>query len=279
MRFATIRTRYGSRAARVDGGGCVNALPYLDVGALLAERSWREIADVGGSPAGWFDDVDVAPVVPEPPKIICLGLNYRSRAEELGVDLPEHPLICAKFADALVGPQDDIVLPGASTQVDWEVELGVLVGEPLLQATRAEAARAVAGYTIVNDVSMRDWQHGTGGWLQGKNFGASTPAGPVLVTPEELDHRNGVVDVEIRLEVDGKVQQRARTSDLLFTPVDVLVYLSGIVPLRPGDLIATGTPGGTGLHQCPCAFLQPGQVVRSVAEGIGECVNVCVPED
>lgn len=279
MRLATIRTRFGSRAARIGRGGCVAALPYPDVGALLADRSWREGSVAGGAPVGRFDDVDMAPVVPEPPKIVCLGLNYRARADELGLDIPDHPMICAKFADALVGPKDDIVLPGASAQADWEVELGVVVGEPLLQATREEAARAVAGYTIVNDVSMRDWQERSGEWLQGKNFGASTPVGPVLVTPDELPHRNGVVDVEIRLEVDGELHQCARTSDLLFTPVDILVHLSGILPLRPGDLIATGTPGGAGVSQCPQAFLKPGQVVRSAAEGIGECVNTCVPED
>lgn len=279
MNLATIRTRHGSRAARVDGGGCVAALPYPDVGALLADRSWQEVSASDGAPLGYFDEVDVAPVVPEPPKIICLGLNYRSRADELGVDAPDHPVFCAKFADALVGPRDDIVLPGASAQVDWEVELGVVVGEPLLQAGPAEAARAIAGYTVVNDVSMRDWQEGSQGWLRGKNFGASTPTGPVLVTPDELAHRDGIVDVEIRLEVDGDVRQCARTTDLLFTPVDVLVFLSGIIPLRPGDLIATGTPAGAGVAQCPQTFLEPGQLVRSAAEGIGECVNMCVPED
>jgi acylpyruvate hydrolase len=220
--------------------------------------------------------VDFAPVVPSPSKIFCVGLNYRGHILEMGRELPAVPTLFAKFAASLIGPRDRLVLPAVSDQVDWEAELAVVVGRPIRRATATEAAAGIAGYTVLNDVSMRDWQWRTSEWLQGKTFEASTPVGPWLTTPDEV---GDAADLEVRCEVDGVVMQRARTSDLLFGPADVLAYVSQFITLAPGDIVATGTPAGVGAGRDPKVFLQPGQVLRTVVEGLGECVNECVKEE
>jgi acylpyruvate hydrolase len=218
---------------------------------------------------------DFAPVVPRPGKIICVGLNYRSHILETGRELPDYPTLFAKFADTLLGARDDLVLPSVSERVDWEAELGVVIGRPVHRATSAEAAAAIAGYTVVNDVSMRDWQRRTMQWLAGKAFERSTPAGPYLVTPDEV---GDAADLEVRCEVDGVVMQQSRTSDLLFSPADIAAYASQIITLKPGDLIVTGTPSGVGDARKPAVYLKPGNVLRTWVEGLGECVNRCVAE-
>jgi acylpyruvate hydrolase len=272
MRLATIRTQYGTTAARLDGDVLV-PLEAADVGELLAaggEGQRRERA----APVP-VAEADFAPVVPRPDKIICVGLNYRAHVLETGREPPQHPTLFAKFADTLIGARDELVLPSVSEKVDWEVELGVIIGRPIRRATPAEAAAAIAGYTVVNDVSMRDWQSRTLQWLQGKAFERTTPAGPYLVTPDEVGH---AADLEVRCEVDGAVVQQSRTSDLVFGPADLAAYTSQVITLKPGDLIATGTPGGVGNARKPPVYLQPGNVLRTWIEGLGECVNQCVAE-
>jgi acylpyruvate hydrolase len=271
MRFATIRTDYGTTAARLEGDVLV-PLDAADVGELLAGSGERPRS---GAPQVPVAEADFASVVPRPGKVICVGLNYRAHILETGRELPEYPTLFAKFADTLMGARDDLVLPSVSEKVDWEAELGVIIGRPVYRATAAEAAAAIAGYTVVNDVSMRDWQHRTLQWLQGKAFERSTPAGPYLVTPEEVGN---AADLEVRCEVDGAVMQQSRTSDLLFGPAEIAAYASQVITLRPGDLIATGTPGGVGNARKPPVYLQPGSVLRTFIEGLGECVNQCVAE-
>jgi acylpyruvate hydrolase len=139
----------------------------------------------------------------------------------------------------------------------------------------ADALDHIAGYAVLNDVSMRDWQYRTLQWLQGKTFERATPVGPWMVTPDEVDH---AADLRVSCEVDGQLMQEARTSDLLFRPADVVAYISSFVTLEPGDLIATGTPGGVGHARDPQIFLRPGNVVRTAIEGIGELVNECVSD-
>ena len=167
------------------------------------------------------------------------------------------------------------MLPAVSDRVNWEVELGVVIGPPIYRASRDEAAAAIAGYTVTNDVSMRDWQRRTLQWLQGKVFERSTPAGPYLVTGDEV---GDAADLEVRCEVDGAVMQQSRTSDLLFGPAEIAAYASQAITLLPGDLLLTGTPGGVGDARKPPVYLQPGQTLRTVVEGLGECVNRCVPD-
>ena len=275
MRFATIRTADGTTAARFDGD-TLTPLDAPDVGALLAAEGGPGgvSARVGAAPV-LVAEADFAPVVPSPSKVICVGLNYRTHIQETGRELPEYPTLFAKFAETLMGPYDDLALPAVSNRVDWEAELGLIIGSPVYRADPAEAAGAIAGYTICNDVSMRDFQRRTLQWLAGKMFQHSTPAGPYLVTPDEVGN---AADLEIGCEVDGQVMQLARTSDLLFGPADVVSYISQAITLRPGDLVLTGTTGGVGDARKPPVYLKPGQVLRTWVEGLGECVNRCVAE-
>jgi acylpyruvate hydrolase len=274
VRLVTARTPTGPRAARVDGSDLV-LLDAPDVGALLAGSEWRDVAADGGERIA-AEGADLAPVIPAPEKIICVGLNYRSHAEETGLGIPEYPTIFAKYARALVGPRDPIVLARNSEKVDWEAELAVVVGREVRHADEAEARQAIAGYTVSNDISMRDWQSRTRQWLQGKTFESTTPLGPALVTPDELDDPE---TLRLTCEVDGAVVQDASTSDLVFSPAAVVAYVSEIMTLAPGDVILTGTPSGIGARMEPPQFLKPGQVVRTVIEGVGELVNPCVAED
>lgn len=275
MRLMTIRTREGTRAARVEDGRAVE-LPFTDVGALLGSgEEWARRAAGEGGHVHPLDEVEPAPVVIRPRKIICLGLNYKSHITELGREPPAYPTLFAKFDRSLIGARDPIRLPRAAEEMDWEVELAFLIGRTVRHAGAAEAGSAVAGYTILNDVSARDFQWRTPQWLQGKMFEGTTPVGPALVTPEEVD---GARDLQVRCEVDGVVMQEGRTSDFLFKPADLVAYISQIITLDPGDLISTGTPGGVGAARNPKVFLKPGQVVRTSIEGLGEMVNECVAE-
>ena len=274
MRFATIRTPDGTTAARLDGDVLV-PLAAADVGALLADGGGPAAAERAGAAPVPASEARFATLIPQPSKVLCVGLNYRSHILETGRDLPEYPTLFAKFAQTLLGAHDDLVLPSVSDRVDWEVELGVVIGRPIYRATRDEAAAAIAGYTVTNDVSMRDWQRRTLQWLQGKMFERSTPAGPYLVTGDEV---GDAADLEVRCEVDGAVMQQSRTSDLLFGPAEIAAYASQAITLLPGDLLLTGTPGGVGDARKPPVYLQPGQTLRTVVEGLGECVNRCVPD-
>jgi len=279
MRLATVRTADGTRAARLEGDRLL-LLRAPDVGVLLVSTSPASRLDTvmalesTGEIA--FTDASFAPLVPHPEKIFCVGLNYRAHILEMSRELPDYPTLFAKFASGLIGAHDDLVLPLVSKAVDWEVELGVVIGRRIRRATLEQAHDAIAGFTVVNDISMRDWQARTTQYLQGKAFDASTPVGPVLVTGDEI---GDAVDLEVRCELDGIVMQRGRTSDLLFGPTAVVSYISQFATLSPGDLISTGTPGGVGTGRDPQVFLEPGQVLTTAIEGIGSCVNRCVPEE
>jgi acylpyruvate hydrolase len=181
-----------------------------------------------------------------------------------------------KVREALIGARDDIILPPESQQVDWEAELALVIGTSTRHASPDEAARAIAGFTVANDISMRDWQYRAVEWLPGKTWEHATPVGPWLVTPDELGGTDP--DLEIGCEVDGEVRQASRTSELVFSATDLVAYVSEFVTLEPGDLILTGTPAGVGHGMHPPTYLQPGQVVRTVIGHIGELENRCTPE-
>jgi len=275
MRLVTFRTEFGTRAGRLDGDQ-VTPLEAPDVGALLATPGWRDRVLAGEEPPRPLDILDLAPVVPRPSKIICVGHNYRGHIEEMGAKVPEHPTLFAKYGRALIGPVDDIVLPRGSDAVDWEAELAVVVGRPIRHADAEEAQGAIAGFTVANDISVRDWQRRTPQWLQGKTFESTTPLGPALVTPDEV---GGGDALALRCEVDGEVVQSASSADLVFPPAVLLAYISEILTLDPGDVILTGTPAGVGAARTPPAFLAPGQVVRTVVDGVGELRNTTVKEE
>ncbi|MFJ4622936.1 fumarylacetoacetate hydrolase family protein [Streptomyces sp. NPDC088812] len=279
MKLATIRTEGTTRAVRLDGDVLVD-LGVPDVGALLAEDGWAERAaavTAGAATTYAVADADFAPVVPAPSKVVCVGLNYRNHIQEMGRDLPEHPTLFAKFADCLIGAGDDILRPDETEEFDWEVELAVVVGKRVRRARGAEAEAAIAGFTVLNDITCRDWQFRTREWLQGKMWDSSTPVGPYLVTPDDLP--GGVRPaLDVTLTVDGEVMQSDNTGDLLFDPVALVEYVSTVIRLNPGDVIATGTPGGVGHARRPSRYLLGGETVVTEVEGIGRLENKVVKE-
>lgn len=278
MKLATIRLADGKTAAvRVDGDTLVH-LGATDVGSLLAQPEWRSrAAAVAGTTSYAAADATFATLVPTPSKVVCVGLNYKTHIQEMGRDLPEYPTLFAKFADCLIGATDDILRPVETTEFDWEVELAVVIGSTVRRATTEQAEAAIAGFTVLNDITCRDWQFRTREWLQGKNWESSTPVGPYLVTPDELP--GGVrPTLAVRCEVDGEVMQSDNTGDLLFDPVALVEYISTMVRLNPGDIIATGTPGGVGHARKPSRYLADGEVVVTEIEGLGRLVNRVVSD-
>lgn len=273
MRLATIRLNGATTAVRVEGAKAV-VLPFPSVREVLESGTdWqRRVAGVAGAVLD-AAVLEFATLVPNPEKTICVGLNYRAHAEEAGIKIPNYPVLFAKYSRSLIGAGDAIVLPDSSDQVDWEVELGVVIGREVRDADAREARAAIAGYTIINDISMRDWQFRTQQFLQGKTFESSTPVGPYLVTPDELNEPD---QLELSCDVDGVVMQSSNTRDLIFSVTDIISYISSIITLAPGDLIATGTPSGVGVARKPPIFLKPGNEVRCTVEGLGQQRNLCV---
>lgn len=269
MRLATVRTGSGDTRAAVQRGETWELLGITDVGALLNSPDMTEIL---ARPMGSqdIDGVALAPVVPMPRKILCCGHNYREHIAEMGRDTPTYPTLFAKFADTLVGAADAIALPESVTKLDWEAELAVVVGTTIRNASRVEAGAAIAGYTVANDVSARDWQNRTPQWLQGKAFDATTPLGPVLVTPDEFDP---AVGAKITCSVNGVVHQSGSTDDLVFDTAALLAYISEFTVLRAGDVVLTGTPSGVGAAASPTQFLNVGDIVETAIDGIGTLRN------
>lgn len=271
-RFASVRVDGRGRAARLDGGE-LTLLPYDDVGALLRSGDdWLERSVSEGVGVVASADADFAPLVINSEKIFAVGLNYGDHAAETGRELPEYPQLFSKFPGVLIGANDEILMPRQSDQVDWEAELGVVIGSPARFVQVSEALRCVAGYTVTNDVSVRDWQRRTSQYLQGKIFERTTPVGPWLVTPDEVDADN----LTITCEVDQEEVQNISTTDMIFTPAFLISYISQIITLNPGDLILTGTGAGVGVTQTPPRFLRPGQRLMTSIEGIGTLENLCV---
>ncbi|GAB3345109.1 fumarylacetoacetate hydrolase family protein [Modestobacter lapidis] len=277
MKLATIRTLEGrTRAVRVDEDSLVD-LGADDLGSFLATPNWQERAAAATEVAAEVRGAAFAPVVPRPGKVICVGLNYRNHILEMGRDLPEYPTLFSKYADSLVGANDEIVKPPETGEFDWECELAVIIGAPVRRARGAEAERAIAGFAVLNDVTCRDWQFRTREWLQGKSWEATTPLGPYLVTPDELP--GGVRPaLAISTKVDGETVQEDTTGDLLFDPVALVEYVSTMGTLRPGDVLATGTPGGVGHARKPARYLEVGQQLSTEIAGLGRCQNTVVAD-
>ena len=275
MRLVTYRLPDGTQAGRVDGS-VVIPLPFRDVGALISSAPhWLEVAQRDDfAPPLPLSAVDLAPTVINPPKVLCLGLNYADHIQESGASHgpeAEYPIIFAKFSDSLTGPRDKIMLPKASQFVDWEAEMVVILGSTVRNASESDAVAAIAGYAVGNDVSMRDWQRRTREMLQGKAWTGSSPVGP-MVTADEIS-TDGRPDLQITCELDGQIMQSSRTRHLIFDAVAIIRYASTFASLGPGDLIFTGTPAGVGFAQTPPCSIQPGQTLRTAIEGLGECVN------
>ncbi len=260
----------------------VSVLAYLEaddqtkasVKAILtfAAEHLTDLANEGGVYAS--DSVTFRPPISRPGKIICLGLNYRKHVIEMGRSLPEYPVLFAKFSNTLVGHRQPIVLPKISQQVDYEAELALVVGRVGKDIPNTpEALDYLAGYTIFNDVSVRDYQKRTLQWLQGKSFDGAGPIGPALVTSDEISNP---MALDISLRLNGEVMQHSNTDDLIFSIPAILSYISQIMTLDPGDIIATGTPGGVGEARNPQVFLKPGDVVQIEIGELGVLENEVV---
>ncbi len=215
-------------------------------------------------------DVRFLPPIPNPEKIICIGLNYRDHAEEQNLSLPQNPLIFAKFTSSLIGYDDEIKLPAISQKVDPEAELCVVMLESGKELSPERAREAIAGYTIGNDVSARDLQFSDKQWVRGKSCDTFAPCGPFLVTEDEIGDPH---QLNIELSVNGKVQQSSNTQNLIFDCYTLVSYISQSITLKTGDLIFTGTPGGVGVFRKPPVFLKAGDVVEVSIEKIGTLRN------
>jgi acylpyruvate hydrolase len=274
MRFASFEIDGACGAAVVEDEDLV---PLDGIEELGAETDLRVLADppVRDGERIALSEVRLRPAVPAPRRIICLGLNYRSHVDETKRELPDYPVMFVKFTEALIGAFDPIVLPAESAQVDFEAELGVVVGKRLRRASEDEAEAAVAGYVAANDVTMRDYQYRSHQWLQGKTWPRSTPIGPFLVTKEEVGDPG---QLAIRLELNGEELQHGQTSAMIFNVAETLSLISEFTTLEAGDLILTGTPGGVGFRRDPQVFLQPGDRVRVAIDRVGELDNTVVAE-
>lgn len=261
-RFATIRLndRGAWRPIAVtsfsaDGGE----------GKLLAEFPYKaqiSSTELDSLPTITFTADQLGPVVPNPGKIFCVGLNYREHIAEMGHPIPDHPTLFVKYASALAGPFDEVVVPPElSAQADYEGELAVIMGE----------AGQIAGYAVMNDFSQRDWQYRTQQWLQGKNLDRSSGFGPWMVPAEHFDPvAEGAI---LRTWVNGELRQEHSVADLVFKPQDLVDYISNFASLAPGDVIVTGTPEGVGHGMTPPQYLADGDEVRIAIDGIGEIRN------
>ena len=240
-----------------------------DIGETFFAENWLEKISGVNAP-GLALNVRLTSPICRPSKIICLGKNYAEHAKEGGFDAPDKPLLFCKAPSALSGPFDPILLPKSSGQVDWEVELAVIIGKTCKRISRTNAMDHIAGFTIMNDVSAREAQFGDGQWFRGKSFDTFAPLGPVLVTPDEIDDIN---NLQLTTRVDGALMQDGNTRNLIFDIPFLMEYISKDMTLMPGDIISTGTPSGVGIFRNPPVILKPGNVVECFIESIGSIIN------
>ena len=231
---------------------------------------------LAAAPAINFDAVTLLPPVTGSSKILCVGQNYRQHALEMGNAIPDYPVIFVRFQSTLVGHRGAIVRPHASIELDYEAELAVVIGRRVRHATKANALDHVAGYSIFNDASVRDFQMRSSQFTMGKNFDGTGAFGPVLVTPEELPPGASPLKMELRL--NGKTMQSTLTDDMIFDVATLITLLSEVMTLEPGDVIITGTPSGVGKARKPSVFLTPGDTCDIEIEGIGLLRNSVVQE-
>ncbi len=283
MRFITFRAdgavqpgvAAGGRAIGLAGAGFPDLLSVIAGGreARAKIQSW-----IAAPPPGAARDLSAVTLlapIPRPPKLICVGLNYRDHALEARMKLPATPTIFAKFSTAVIGPGEPIVLPRSSAEPDYEAEFAFVIGQGGRHIRAANWREHVFGYTILNDVSARDYQMATTQWTIGKSFDTFAPMGPCIVTPDEIADPHSL---DIRLTLNGERMQDSNTRHLIFPVPDLIAYLSSVFTLEPGDVVSTGTPGGVGFARKPPRYLQPGDEVVVSVEGIGDLRNPVVAE-
>jgi acylpyruvate hydrolase len=236
----------------------------------------KKVFQAGGQAVVSLEAVEVGPPVPDPDKIICLGLNYADHAAETKAAIPDVPILFAKFRNSLVGPRSPIVLPRVSTHIDYEAELAVIIGRTCNSVAESEALSYVAGYSIMDDVSARDLQMRTSQWTAGKALDTFAPMGPGIVSASEIPDPQNLM---VTARVNGQVLQHASTKLMIFSVARTIAFISSIMTLVPGDIIATGTPAGVGFTRQPPIFLRDGDVVEIEIEKIGKIVNPVVGPD
>jgi len=252
----------------LDAGALLGEMP-MGARRLIEEGRLAELAEL----TKLEDDVEQAsvvrllPPIPDPEKIICIGLNYRSHAAEAGIDPPEQPTFFAKFRNALAPPGTEVALPPASEKVDYEAEVAFVIGRRCNEVDPDDALDAVAGYMLLNDLSARDLQFATPQWMPGKVFDDSAPCGPALVTPDEAGEPG---DISFTLDLNGERMQDGSTSDLIFSVAELIARLSRWMTLEPGDIVSTGTPSGVGSVREPRVWLKPGDEIVISSPTLGE---------
>ncbi len=283
MRLATIATPRGPRLHVRGRSG------YVDVADATGDPRFAALKHVlaAGQPA--LDAIraaesrdgrevppqQFAPAVPDPPRILCLGVNYSEHALEGGREVPTWPDAFVRGSDSVLGPYADLVKPALTSRFDYEAELGVVIGAGGRYVRAEKALDVIAGFVVLNDASARDWQRAASQWTAGKNFAGSMPIGPEVVTPDEVD----VSDLAISSSLNGTVMQSARTSQMLVSVPAAVEFFSSFTRLAPGDVIATGTPGGVGFARTPPVWLEPGDVIEVTVQDIGTIRNRVVAED
>jgi 2-keto-4-pentenoate hydratase/2-oxohepta-3-ene-1,7-dioic acid hydratase in catechol pathway len=258
--------------ATATGDPRLATLSAVLAGGAEALELVRRAADQEGRAVG---EAELGPAVATPNRILCLGVNYVEHALEGGRPPTKWPEVFVRGSDSVLGPYANLVRPDLSSRFDYEGELGVLIGRGGRYIPAADAMSAIAGYVVLNDATAREWQRAASQWTAGKNFDGSMPCGPELVTADELD----VSDVELTTRLNGEVMQAARTSQMIFDVPRTIEFLSSFTTLRPGDLIATGTPGGVGFARQPPVWLEPGDQIEVEIESVGRISNHVVAED
>jgi 2-keto-4-pentenoate hydratase/2-oxohepta-3-ene-1,7-dioic acid hydratase in catechol pathway len=271
MRVVSYRSERGVRAGLLRDDSVVDIWDSLggdgsSVRELLASDRLAEVAEISGGEPLPLEHLALAPPVPDPDKIVCIGLNYRAHAAEAGIDPPQSPTFFAKFRNALAAPGATVALPAASAKVDFEAEVAFVVGRPAKDVAESDGLDQVAGYTLLNDLSARDLQFATPQWMPGKVFDGSAPCGPALVTPDEAGPEDRI---SFSLTLNGEQMQAASTDDLIFSVPALVAHLSRLMTLEPGDIVSTGTPAGVGSTREPRVWLKPGDEIAISSPTLG----------
>lgn len=283
MKLATFTHSGSTRIGVVDGDDVVDLsraapdlprdmLTFLEAGADAMQAASTAVRDGQRIPLA---EVHLEAPIARPPKFLAVGLNYADHVAESGLDTPEHPMIFNKQSTCITGPTDPVHVPKASKVLDYEGELGVVIGRPARHVSRDDAIDYIAGYIVVNDATVRDWQFRTPTWTLGKSFDTHGPIGPWIVTNDELANPH---QLALRTYVNDELRQESNTKHLIFDCFHLVEYLSTAFTLEPGDIIATGTPSGVGLVRKPPQILKAGDVVRVEIDGIGQIENPIIDE-
>jgi 2-keto-4-pentenoate hydratase/2-oxohepta-3-ene-1,7-dioic acid hydratase in catechol pathway len=271
MRLVTFQA-----PGRAPEAGIISGDDVIGLGRdMLSVIAAGQAPAASGGPSFPISSVKLLAPVPRPPKLICVGLNYKDHAREAGLEIPKVPTIFSKFSNVVIGPGDPIILPKISTKPDYEAEFAFVIGLGGRNIPKSRAMEHVFGYTIVNDVSARDFQMATTQWLMGKTFDTFAPMGPWLVTRDEIQDPHAL---DLSLSINGEILQKSNTRELVFGVPELIEYISSVVTLEPGDVVSTGTPAGVGFARKPPRYLHAGEEVVIHLQGVGELRNPIVNE-